>query len=186
MPLTIKTLWNALWIKSRALTPSNSEWQYIFESRDPESKKIRMKDIDSSTLLRAAIGSQRKGYYNQKFDKYVSAGLPLLSWNWAGFVFGFLWFVYRKIWFVVLPLLALLVVGEMLLPERLGFIVRISSVVLGCLLGALFGNQLYFLWAKFLIWQGLHNGKEDEELEAFVKREGGTIKDMPIASFLKE
>lgn len=75
--------------------------------------------------------------------------------------------------------------GEVVLSEHISVIVRLSTIFAGSIVGAVFGNQLYFVWVKFLIWQGEHNGKLGKELESYLEQEGGTIKDMPVTQFLK-
>lgn len=142
-----------------------------------------MKHIDE-VLIEAALGENSE-YYLKRFLSYQAEGLPLLSWNWAGLLFGFFWFLYRKVWAVVVPLLLIVFLAEFTHSGEITTGLRLAAVILGALLGGVFGNQIYYLWIRFLAWQGSRDGKAGKELENFLRREGGTISNSSVSSILK-
>lgn len=108
-------------------------------------------------------------YYLGKFAKFRSAPSPRfeLSWNWAAFLFDFLWFLYRKMYMFALlyavgPFLALYLTG---IPT-VGVVWKIMAAVSG--------NYLYFWHAKDHLEKLKAQGLVDHaSQEKFLREEGG-------------
>lgn len=84
------------------------------------------------------VGEKRADYYLEKWNKYIE-NENFISWNWPAFLFGFYWFWYRKMYSIMLIILAISVSGSLFLPEAAA-----SILSLGLMIGfGLFGNQLY-------------------------------------------
>ena len=108
-------------------------------------------------------------YYLNKFSKFRSGRSPKfeLSWNWAAFLFDFLWFLYRKMYMFALlyavgPFLALYLTG---IPT-VGIVWKIMAAVSG--------NYLYFWHVKDHLEKMKSRGLVDRtSQERFLKEEGG-------------
>lgn len=108
-------------------------------------------------------------YYLNKFAKFRTTRGPKyeLSWNWAAFLFDFLWFLYRKMYLFA----ALYAVG----PFLALYLTGIPTVgVVWKVIAAVSANYLYFWHTKE------HLGKvktqdivDQESREKFLKEEGG-------------
>jgi len=108
-------------------------------------------------------------YYLSKFAKFRTARGPKfeLSWNWAAFLFDFLWFLYRKMYLFALlyavgPFLALYLTG---IPT-IGVVWKIMAAVSA--------NYLYFWHVKDHLQKLKTQGLVDQtSQEGFLKEEGG-------------
>lgn len=108
-------------------------------------------------------------YYLNKFSKFRSSQGPKfeLSWNWAAFLFDFLWFLYRKMYMFALlyavgPFLALYLTG---IPT-VGIVWKIMAAVSA--------NYLYFWHVKDHLEKLKNRGFVDQtSREKFLKDEGG-------------
>ena len=84
------------------------------------------------------VGEKKADYYLERWNKYLE-NENFISWNWPAFLFGFYWFWYRKMYSIMLIVLAISISGNLFLPE-----VASSILSLGLMIGfGLFGNQLY-------------------------------------------
>ncbi len=108
-------------------------------------------------------------YYLNKFSKFRSVRGPKFefSWNWAAFLFDFLWFLYRKMYMFALlyavgPFLALYLTG---IPT-VGMVWKIMAAVSA--------NYLYFWHVKDHLEKVKSRGLVDRtSQEQFLKEEGG-------------
>lgn len=108
-------------------------------------------------------------YYLNKFSRFRSSTGPRfeLSWNWAAFLFDFLWFLYRKMYlfaflYAVGPFLALYLTG---IPT-VGVVWKIMAAVSA--------NYLYFWHVKDHLQKLKARGIMDQaSREHFLKEEGG-------------
>ena len=108
-------------------------------------------------------------YYLAKFSAFRSAPSPRfeLSWNWAAFLFDFLWFLYRKMYmyaalYAVGPFLALYLTG---IPT-IGVVWKIMAAVTA--------NYLYFWHVKEHLDKLKTQGMVDQaSQEKFLQEEGG-------------
>ena len=105
-------------------------------------------------------------YYLNKFSKFrFIQGLKFeLSWNWAAFLFDFLWFLYRKMYMFAL----LYAVGPFLAMQLTG----ITTVgMVWKIMAAVSGNYLYFWHVKDHVEKAKFADRTSRE--RFLKEEGG-------------
>lgn len=140
---------------------------------------------DSPNLFQAAIGNRSREYFLRKFDRYVRDGISWIDFNPWALVFGFFWFLYRRILSVGGPALLAYLLIRLLAPDELQREIILYWLAVGSSLGCLFGNQLYFIWIVALIRNGRLNGKVGDELVRFLQREGGTIENMKLGDVFK-
>lgn len=122
--------------------------------------------------LETIVGSN-SNYYVPIFRDMQSTG-KRLRWNWAGFFFGNLWFLYRKIWLVELPLFFITLVAVVALStlELIGFIIVVGLSL--NLLAATLGTWIYFRWLLIVVGY-LERRYSGEDLERQLKRYGGVL-----------
>lgn len=136
-------------------------------------------------LFSVAIG-KNNDYYLRRFLQYQELGVPLISWNTSGFIFGLYWFLYRKIFSIATPLLGLIFLKVLFYDNQFMLEFWISLGAASAIAGGIFGNQLYFYWIRFLIRQGMRYGKVGDELEDFLNRKGGTFRNQSVSEFFRQ
>lgn len=125
----------------------------------------------TSDDLRLFVGIDNLHYYMEKWQKYMDDENSLSpSWNWAAFLFGFLWLAYRKMY--LLAFLAIPINFISILVNSSLFTSIISWSL--CFLLALFGNKLYFHHSKNQIKKIKEKNYEDKILENKILNRGGT------------
>lgn len=116
-----------------------------------------MTDREQGTpaLFEAAIGPRGRDYYLPYFGRAERRGYAPLSWNWPAFLFGFFWFLYRKLylWALVVfcyPTFAMLLAGAVAnvwpnayQPVLLTLIFGFHMIYL-----PLNANGIYYRWAR--------------------------------------
>ncbi len=98
------------------------------------------RDGDDSEFLRdlSIFVGKNADYYERKWRPIADMS-KATSWNWAAFLFPWLWLTYRKMYVVAIPFLAVAVVVGWLLPSSSFQIGVVGSVVCGLL-----GNYIYY------------------------------------------
>ena len=141
-----------------------------------------MRELEDEDLYSAGIGPSNRAYYLRKFHRFARKGTPLVDWNLPGFLFGFLWFLYRQIWFFVTPYLVLVLSAKFWVPSSQYLTFWIAVLALERIAGGLFGNQIYFRWISSKISRvSRRKGNRGEVLETLKKR-GGTVTEQDIGN----
>lgn len=84
------------------------------------AKWLDTSEQDLATFLGPNAGEFRRVWERSR-DKVAAGGAGMAAgWSWAGFVFGFAWFLYRKQWLAGAMLLVAPVVVALLLPSTSG------------------------------------------------------------------
>lgn len=134
-------------------------------------------ETETANLYRLAVGDKGSDYYLNSFFDLEKTGSYryALSWNWAAFIFNWLWLLYRKMYLgcgvFVLALFAtayLLSSAGALWGEAFLLSWLFSSIILGVL-----GNSLYLFQARSCIkWAQMARDTE-EGVAQYLKSRGG-------------
>ena len=124
-------------------------------------------------LYEAAIGIKNQIYYLMKFESFDQQGLGIkASWNWAAFIFGGVWALYRKMygWFFVL-------FGIIFLSN---FIEKIGSPILSFIvifipwiLFSVYANSIYHNSIKKKITVAQLTVNDESKLLEYLRYKGG-------------
>ncbi len=103
-------------------------------------------------------------YYNLKF-----MDMPGVSWNWSSFIYGYIWFAYRKMYFgaLIFAVLYAFCFGLTVLMPELGALVLVIHLICG-----LFGDAFYYFHVKKLSAKISKLDKRDAK--DFVRKKGGS------------
>jgi len=116
----------------------------------------------SEDLYLAFIG-KNVNYFSDRFKLFaMQGGGFIVNWNWAAFFFPCIWLFYRKMY--LYGLIAL--ITSLVVPG-------LSWIITGLIVG-LFGNSLYFLYAKTKLTQIQNTLPKDKHIQA-ANLAGGTL-----------
>lgn len=119
---------------------------------------------------------KKSSYYLKQFNK-IKAGDRIISWNWAGMIFGAYWFAYRKMYFYVAVYTIVETVNLYFFDRKYGITSYIFTVI-----SALFGNYLYMKHIERNIekYRNLETGKRKD----YINRHKGTEKWAAVFVFI--
>lgn len=121
--------------------------------------------------LRLYVCTDDSPYYMEKWQHYMEyEHSPNPTWNWAAFLFGFLWLAYRKMY--ILAFLVIPINFISLLVNSSAFTALINWSI--CFFLALYGNKLYFLHSVRQIKKLKEKNYQGDELQAKILTNGGT------------
>ena len=127
----------------------------------PPVKKFEIPSSDSREVRERLVGEKAE-YYLPRFEKLETLN-GFVDWNWAAFIFGPLWMVYRKMYAFGI---AMFVANELL-----GFVNSGLSVLLSLGIG-LVGNYLYLKDINNRTDKALN--MQPEERETYIQANSGT------------
>lgn len=110
---------------------------------------MKNENLNKVEELYWAIGPRNRLYYQKRWARYISSGLRVFDWNWAALVFGWLWFAYRKMWFVCLAYFFLIYPLFELVARvagKNGFLVAIMAFKF--FIVPAIANQMYFVYVR--------------------------------------
>jgi hypothetical protein len=117
---------------------------------------------DTSDVWNDFIGTNRD-YYLSKWNRHKGKEW-FVSWNWAGFFFGCLWLLYRKMYVLFFAIYFSIVFFSYFLP--------ISGIGMAMLTG-MYGNAFYRRHTTRKIRE-IRSSVDPEHQERMIKEEGGT------------
>ncbi|WP_297888024.1 DUF2628 domain-containing protein [Sulfurihydrogenibium sp.] len=135
--------------------------------------------IEEREELRLFVG-KNADYYIAKWEELGDSGK--VSWNWAAFMFGLLWFAYRKMYphafgFMMFSLLLQYIQVVM---KTHPVVIGISNILISVAIG-MFGNYLYYQYAKKKIKEIKENVQDEKLRTVEIVRNGGTSLSTAIA-----
>ena len=121
--------------------------------------------------LRIFVG-KNADYYISKWEEIAESKV---SWNWAAFFFGLLWFGYRKMYihafiFIAFSLLLQFVQIKM---NTTHLVIALTNLIISVVIGS-FGNYLYYEYAKSKVKEIKQKGLDERSLYLELARQGGT------------
>lgn len=142
-----------------------------------------MADPTTADLYAAVVG-RRAAFYVPYFERADARGYAPLSWNWATFLFGVFWLLYRRLY----RRAAMLVLGLMLIGFAVGQIALAGYPALAMVVQivlftgvfiymALHANGMYYRWASERIEAARKEFAFDRERqrEALAERGGPNV-----------
>ncbi|MDM7273552.1 DUF2628 domain-containing protein [Sulfurihydrogenibium azorense] len=129
--------------------------------------------------LRLFVG-KNADYYIAKWEELGEENK--ISWNWSAFFFGLLWFAYRKMYphafgFIVFSLILQYI---QIVMKTHPLVIGITNILISIFIG-MFGNYLYYQYAKSKIKQIKENIKDERQKTVEIVRAGGTSLSTAIA-----
>ncbi len=143
---------------------------------------------EAAKLYRLAIGDKGSDYYLSSFFELEKTGSYryAFSWNWAAFIFSWMWLLYRKMYLgcgafvLALPAIAyLLSIADALWGEALLLSWLFLSVILG-----LFGNSLYLFQTRSCVKWAQRARDTEEGVEQYLQSRGGASVRPVLALFV--
>jgi serine/threonine protein kinase len=146
----------AEWSKKLVTAPSAPVFQTSNQTQQFSPQTFSERDVEDF------VGISSLSFADHKY--YLNAFLQALNgktwgWSWAGFIFGFLWIAYRKMYLKSFFLTLLVLIQ----PVIFGFIVQ-----LGC---AIYGNYWYYLHFRRVLKNA---PAEVTERSQYFAKKGGT------------
>ncbi len=128
--------------------------------------------IEEREELRLFVG-KNADYYIAKWEELGDNSK--ISWNWAAFMFGLLWFAYRKMYphafgFIIFSLILQYIQVVM---KTHPVVIVVSNIIISVAIG-MFGNYLYYQYAKTKIKQIKENIPDERLRTVEIVRNGGT------------
>ncbi|CAH0525675.1 DUF2628 domain-containing protein [Vibrio hippocampi] len=145
------------------------------ESRD----KVIIDKKESIEAYRAFTWSD---YYAEKFNTHVEDGKGYLGFNFWAFLFGYRWFLFRKMTklgltlFIIENLIiasALMTVKELRLEPLVAFSCVVSALLFLMLLMGIFGNYAYFKFSQSKITKVSNSLVSEESFGEVIRSLGG-------------
>ena len=140
---------------------------------------------DSDGFYRAALGRNNYSYYFDVFQRFDSAGVVGVSWNWPAFFVTFYWLLYRKMWlgaFVYFFFPWLLVLFSFLIGNMAVVAVVFLLYFSVCfLLVPLYSNAFYYWFCNRNISKAKSKFSDVKDQLEYVSENGGTSSSVLIA-----
>ena len=116
-----------------------------------------------------------KSYYLDRWIKFKDG--QKITFNVFAFLFGLLWFIYRKMYIEAL-VLSTVILGEgileiLILPEDAGSTTNIMATILIATGAGLLGNYFYFRKAEKVVQNAKAKFSEFEQQKIFLSNKGG-------------
>ncbi|GAB6072901.1 hypothetical protein JCM14244_12780 [Venenivibrio stagnispumantis] len=113
-------------------------------------------------------------YYISKWEVMEATGSKI-SWNWAAFFFGMLWFAYRKMYSIAIMIMAFLILLQIiqLKMNTPPLIVALTNIFISIGFG-MFGNYIYLDFVKNKIKEIKEKYPDENLIIAEIGRNGGT------------
>ncbi|SHJ94769.1 Protein of unknown function [Clostridium cavendishii DSM 21758] len=118
-------------------------------------------------------------FYNEKFELFDNG--KKLSWNWATFFLGGLWFIYRKLYAVGISLVLIGTLIDNLMSKHLSSPIYFFIWLAIDILITVFGNYIYYQHTNKKIVEVKNMGLSEEETKLKLSKVGGTSPILPIA-----
>jgi len=120
--------------------------------------------------LRIFVG-KNADYYISKWEEIAESKI---SWNWAAFFFGLLWFGYRKMYphafgFMIFSLVLQIIQTKMNTDP---LIIGLTNLAISIFIG-MFGNYLYYEYAKSKVQEIKNKITDEKNLYIELARQGG-------------
>lgn len=140
-------------------------------------------DTKPMSLYEAAIGEKNQDYYIEKFEAFDENGAEFIaSWNWAAFLAGGLWALYRKMygWFFAWWLLATVaaVLHEVPSPPVQAWLALILCI--SWLAFSVFANSLYHAKIKARIDALAKSTSDASKLDKRLRAKNGVNAWVPV------
>ena len=135
--------------------------------------------IEEREELRLFVG-KNADYYIAKWEELGET--QKVSWNWAAFMFGLLWFGYRKMYphaFVFLVFSLVLQFIQTAVKTH-PIVIMLTNILISVVVG-MFGNYLYYQYAKTKIKQIKESITDERQRTLEIVRNGGTSLSTAIA-----
>lgn len=123
-------------------------------------------------IYRLFVG-KNSDYYVQRWEEMSATGTKI-SWNWAGFFFGLFWFAYRKMYPHTFGLMIFSLILHYIqkVMNTDPVVVAITNISISVAVG-MFGNYLYYEYAKSKIEEIRRNIPEENRQNLEIVRVGG-------------
>ncbi|MDP4144910.1 MAG: DUF2628 domain-containing protein [Bacillota bacterium] len=120
--------------------------------------------------LRLVVGLKKSQYYIPKWMEFNESDDKLArSWNWAAFFLTYLWLAYRKMYLHAVVTVAVILIGEIILPREARLVFLMIPVFFGT-----FGNALYYNYSKKKIIKIKKDFQQVENIDLVMINKGGT------------
>lgn len=134
--------------------------------------------------LRAYVGYGHR-HYVPRWEKLIAGGRGGTGFCWGACLFGFFFFLYRRMYvvgFLLLFLESLVGVFLLFVQGFLGVPYNLAGMtaLLFALLHGIFGYQIYFSWAQLEIGRAKEGGLKGPDLIAALRRSNGPNYWLPV------
>ena len=157
------------WIQKRPESQAATTSQH----QQSQSQKPLLKQDNSSTQLKAAIGEKNTDYYLTKFEEFDKQGSGLkASWNWPAFFCSGVWALYRKMYVWFFAFWGIVTISNMI--EKSGYSGPGTLIFLVPFIAfPIFANSLYHGSLKNKIAKAKSSINNEAMLIEYLRHKGG-------------